>query len=259
MKSTLRRFIPAALLPGWGFACLLALGTALPAAETPAGSGLKPPSPLVRVPPVHPVELKRKFVSGSAVVECLVTEAGTVDDIKVISATQREFGEAAEEALRHWMFRPAERDGRPVALRINIPFDFTLPNDWIIENLLQREVFQEVHEDVIDAKELPSWPRPLQFILPKYPESLKGSGKYGKAVVSITINKEGKVMNPKIKKATYPEFVLPALIAASRLEFPPQIMANNVRIYVSMDLQFDFKAEPKDQPKDKPKEKSAKK
>jgi TonB family protein len=237
MKRALCRLISPAFL--------LLAGAALPAAETAVKQPIKPPDPIHRVSPVHPLELKKKFIAGKALVSCLITETGAIEEVKVVSATRPEFGQAAEEALRQWTFRPGEKDGQPVAVRINIPFDFALSNDWIIETLMQRSVFQEIHEDIIPARELPAWPRPLHILMPRYPESLQGSGKYGKAVVSIVINKEGRVMNPKIVKATYPEFVLPALVAAARLEFPPQVMANREHIYVAMDLQFDFKAEKK--------------
>lgn len=231
--------------------CLLGLalasffsGTACLAADEIVDSAkVKPPVATKRVTPVHPVELVKKLVNGQALVECVVTETGAVKEVKTLSATEPEFGLAAEAALWEWEFRPAEQEGRPVAVRLQIPFDFKLTLEQIINTALKRQVYQEIKDLIVPAKELPAWPRPVQFLLPRYPESLKGSGKYGKAVVSLVINKEGKVLNPTIVKTTYPEFILPALATAARLEFPPQVMANGVHIYVSMDIQFDFKAE----------------
>ena len=230
-----------------------------PGADAPENTKIKPPAPTKRVMPVHPAELQKKMVNGQALIECVVTETGAVQDVKTVSASQPEFGRAAEEALRQWEFRPGEQAGRPIAVRLQVPFDFKLTVEQILESALQRPLYREIKEPIIAARELPAWPRPVQFLLPRYPESLKGSGKYGKAVVSIVINKEGKVMNPTIVKVTYPEFILPALVTAAKLEFPPQIMANNERIYVSMDIQFDFKTDDtplikeKPKPKEKPK------
>lgn len=249
--------LPARLVSGFSprlglvVAALLAGGTNLLVAQQPGEAPVnKSPVPIKRVMPVHPKELQKKFLQGHAVVECVVTEKGTVEDVKTVSATQPEFGKAAEDAVRQWEFRPAERDGHPVAVRLQIPFEFTLTAEQIIETMLERKVFQEIKDIIVPAREMPSWPRPVQYLLPRYPETLKGSGKYGKAVVTIIINKEGKVMNPKIVKATYPEFMLPALVTAARLEFPPQVMANNEHIHVSMDIQFDFKPD-SDKPKGK--------
>lgn len=261
MKTNPGRSHPRILSPLWlALAVLFASGGALPAAEPAAETALKNPVPTKRIAPAHPPELVKNMVSGRAVVECLVTDTGAVRDVKVLTASRPEFGQAAEEAVRQWEFQPGEKGGRPVAVRLQIPIEFTLTAEQIIEAALGRPVFQEITDLIIPAREMPSWPRPVEFLLPRYPESLKGSGKYGKAVVSIVINKEGKVMNPKIVKATYPEFMLPALAAAARLEFPPQVMANNERVNVSMDIQFDYKAESdKPKPKAKEKEKPAKK
>lgn len=259
MKTNPGRPHPRILpLPCLALAALLAVGAPLPAQEPAAEAILKNPVSTKRVAPVHPLELAKNMVNGRAVVECLITDTGAVRDVKVLSASRPEFGQAAEEAVRQWEFQPGVKGGQPVAVRLQIPFEFTLSAEQVIEAAMGRPVFREINDLIIPAREMPSWPRPLEFLLPRYPESLKGSGKYGKAVVSIVINKEGKVMNPKIVKATYPEFMLPALAAAARLEFPPQVMANNEHVNVSMDIQFDYKAD-SDKPKPKEKEKPVKK
>jgi TonB family protein len=197
--------------------------------------------PTKRVKPIHPPELLKKMVNGQALVECLVTETGAVKEVKTVSASEPEFGLAAEDALWQWEFRPGEQDGRPVASRLQVPFEFKLSLEQIINMGLKRQVYREIKDLIVPAKELPAWPSPLRYLLPRYPDSLKGSGKYGKAVVSLVIDKDGKVLNPTIVKSTYPEFILPALATAARMEFPPQVMANGVHIYVSMDVQYDFK------------------
>lgn len=259
MKPIPRRpYARRTCLLGLALVALLTGAAVLSATETgtfaPETAKVKPPVPTKRVMPVHPAELQKKFTNGQALVECVVTETGAVEQVKTLSASLPEFGKAAEEALRQWEFRPGELAGKPVSVRLQVPFDFKLTVEQMLEAALGRTIFVEIHDVIIAARELPAWPRPLQFLLPRYPDSLKGSGKYGKAVVSIIINKEGKVMNPAIVKATYPEFMLPALVTAARLEFPPQVMANGVHIFVSMEIQFDYKADvDKPTPKEKPK------
>lgn len=252
--SPWRRRLP---LAGLVLAALLwaepALTAAEPAVEIPAAK-VQAPVIVKQVAPTHPPELKKKMRNGRAVIECVITATGELQDVKVASASEPEFGQAAEAAIRQWEFRPGEKAGQPVAVRLQIPFDFRLTPEQIIEAAVDRPVFVDITDVVIPARELPSWPRPNTFLLPRYPESLKGSGKYGKAVVSVIINKEGRVLNPTLVKASYPEFVLPALVTAAKLEFPPQVMANSERIHVSMDIQFDFKADA-EKPKAKPKKK----
>lgn len=208
-----------------------------------AGAKRKVQAPVATrtVAPIHPPGLKKELVNGEVVLECLVDVAGGVQEIKVIKESHPGFAAAAEEALRQWEFKPGAIDGQPAPVRIRVPFDFRLSPDEILSSIAGRPVYEEVKETVIPAQQLPSWPSPLRIYTPRYPPELLGTGKYGKVVVNITIDKEGKVINPRIVKSTYPEFIVPALITALQLQFPPQVMANREKIYVSMDIQWDIK------------------
>jgi TonB family protein len=229
-------------------AALLSLAAVLGASAaepvTPAGDAkrkVQAPVAIRTVPPVHPPGLKKDLISGEALLECLVDANGEVQDIKVIMESHPGFAAAAEEALQLWEFKPGSVNGEPAPVRIRVPFDFRLSLDEILSSIAGRPVYEEIKETVIPAQQLPAWPRPLQLRTPRYPPELADTGKYGKVVVNITIDKEGRVINPRIVKSTYPEFVIPALITALQLQFPPQVMANREKIYVSMDIQWDMK------------------
>ena len=222
-----------------------------PGAAAPAGRRVEPPVAVRTVPPVHPPELQKDLVNGDAVIEGLVDVDGHVLETDVVSATRPGFGQAAAEALRQWEFKPGTVDGQPAPLRVRVPFEFRLSPDQVLSVIAGRPVYREVDETIIPASQLPSWPQPQKFYTPRYPKELEGSGKYGKAVVNITIDKEGQVINPRIVKSTYPEFIIPAMVTALQLRFPPQVMADRKTIYVSMDIQFDFKVPEKDKAKAK--------
>lgn len=251
-----RGLLPALLLAGLASAFASAFASAGTVAlddaddASPASSASKrrveQPKAVRVVRPEHPPELKQNLVNGDAVIEGLVDAQGRVQETTIISETHEGFGEAAAEALRQWEFEPGTVDGQPAPLRVRVPFEFRLSPDQVLSIVAGRPVYREVDETVIPASQLPSWPRPIKFYLPRYPKELEGTGKYGKAVVNITIDKEGQVINPKIVKATYPEFALPALITALQLRFPPQVMADRKTIYVNMDIQFDFKVPDRD-------------
>lgn len=239
--------LPALRRLAGGLAVLLLLmmpatAPAEEAAPAPRRSKTVAPVATRTVAPEHPPELRNKLINGEAVLECLVDEQGEVHDIKVVSETHEGFAAAAEEALLQWKFNPGTLDGRPKAVRIVIPFDFRLSADQVLTTIAGRPVFAEIRDTIIPAQQMPEWPRPIEFYVPRYPPELAGSGKYGKAVVNVTIDKEGKVMNPRLVKATYPEFAMPALATAMQLRFPPQVMADGTKIHVNMDIQFDFQA-----------------
>lgn len=210
-------------------------------ASAPARPKSEAPAVLRRVAPVHPPELRQELANGDVMLECLVDENGRVSDVKVVSESRPGFAAAAEEALLKWEFKPGSTDGQPKAMRVKVPFEFRLSPDQILGVIAGRPVYAEIAETTIPANQMPSWPSPRQFYVPRYPPELLGSGKYGKAVINITIDTEGKVMNPRVVKATYPEFVMPSLVTALKLQFPPQVMADGVKVCVNMDIQFDFK------------------
>lgn len=238
--SALRR-IAAALALGLSVADLTGALTVEPGVTARRGK-VDPPVATRRVSPVHPPELAKELANGEAVVECVIGQDGSVREIHTLSASHPAFGPAAEEALGKWEFKPGSINGEPADIRIRVPFEFKLSPDQVLGVIAGRPVYAEITETIIPATQLPAWPRPLEFFIPRYPAEFEGTGKYGKAVVNITIDKEGKVMNPRLVKATYPEFIIPALVTALKLKFPPQVMADNKAVHVNMDIQFDFKA-----------------
>lgn len=228
------RATPRSLLSG-----ITLLLAALPVAraEEPAGS----PEATRTVAPEHPPELLARKVAGEAEIECVVGVDGRVSEARVASASQPEFGEAALAAVKQWEFKPGRKDGNPVAMRVTIPIEFQVPGEHPLEQFAKRRLFVAIEGDVVPAESMPNWPMPKQLLAPSYPEALRGTGKRGKAVVSVIIDRQGRVVNPRLVKATWPEFELPALAAAVSLEFPPQLGPGKNPVNVSMDLQFDFR------------------
>ena len=64
-------------------------------------------------------------------------------------------------------------------------------------------------------------PMPTKTVPPTYPKELKREGVSGMVTVSITVDENGAVQNPVVKKSTRPEFEEPALDAVSRWKFEP--------------------------------------
>lgn len=93
------------------------------------GANVQAPVPLRTVAPEYPYELKRSGVTGLVNVVCLVDEQGRVQEAAVEQSTHDAFAAPAVDALQRWTFQPARRDGQPVAMRVNIPVNFTLTDE----------------------------------------------------------------------------------------------------------------------------------
>jgi len=64
-------------------------------------------------PAAYPPTLASKGITGSAIISFTVASDGAVKDLKVESATEVAFGEAAVASASRWRFIPAMKDGRP--------------------------------------------------------------------------------------------------------------------------------------------------
>ncbi len=82
-------------------------------------------------------------------------------------------------------------------------------------------------------------PVPVRTVPPKYPESLKRDGIAGVVTVSCTIDEKGNVTDPKVVKASNPDFAAPALEALQKWKFKPAKKGGvPVPIKVAFPIQF---------------------
>ena len=90
----------------------------------PLRAEFEPPIPVRMVPPAFPADMREQLINGVVTVNCLVDSEGDVQDLKVEKFTNQAFVEPALAALRKWKFKPAQRDGDIVAVRVSIPIRF---------------------------------------------------------------------------------------------------------------------------------------
>ncbi|MGE6332771.1 M56 family metallopeptidase [Stenotrophomonas sp. NPDC077659] len=80
-------------------------------------------------PPSYPVGAFEKGQTGVVKLIVAVNEKGVATDVRVESATNPSVFEAASiAAARSWTFKPAMKDGKPVAAKLRIPITFAMDN-----------------------------------------------------------------------------------------------------------------------------------
>lgn len=84
------------------------------------------PIPVRQRRPIYPFELRRRGISGEAVVLFTVRSDGSVGDVSLVKATDIRFGQAAADCVAQWQFRPAAVQGRTVDCWMMVPIVFTL-------------------------------------------------------------------------------------------------------------------------------------
>jgi TonB family protein len=88
-----------------------------------AQSELEPMKLIRSVPPAYPPIAKVRRLSGQVVVEVKVGKDGKVTSPKFVSG-QPVFRDAAFDAVKQWVFRPAKLNGEPIEQTTQIKMDF---------------------------------------------------------------------------------------------------------------------------------------
>jgi protein TonB len=81
------------------------------------------PEAITKVAPSYPQGLRG--VEGTVIVQALVGADGRVKDT-IVQNSIPALDEAAVEAVRQWVFKPAMSGGKPVAVWVAIPVKFSV-------------------------------------------------------------------------------------------------------------------------------------
>jgi protein TonB len=77
------------------------------------------------VEPSYPMLAKQMKVQGAVILQTLISKAGTIDEIQVLSGPAI-LSAAAREAVRQWRFKPYLKGGQPVDSQARVTVNFTI-------------------------------------------------------------------------------------------------------------------------------------
>jgi TonB family protein len=84
------------------------------------------PAVIKRVEPVYPHDALAKGTEGKVWLKILVDTAGHPSQVEVLKSENQYFDQASITAAKQWIFSPALKDSKPVAVWITLPFKFKL-------------------------------------------------------------------------------------------------------------------------------------
>ena len=105
------------------FASALTACASLAHAQDPRPD-LKPPVVTHHVDAVYPAGAVVRGKHTDVVLAVTVDRDGNVSKVDVLQSGGKELDDAATAAVRQWRFKPATKDGQPIAARIRVPFHF---------------------------------------------------------------------------------------------------------------------------------------
>lgn len=78
--------------------------------------------------PRYTDEAREKKIQGIVQLDAVVLEDGTVGEVTVTKSLDDTYGldQAAVAALKQWLFKPGQKDGKPVPVLVSVEMSFRL-------------------------------------------------------------------------------------------------------------------------------------
>jgi TonB family protein len=202
------------------------LALALPAGADPAKAPADMPvsgAALLRTwaPPVYPPDALKERAGGMAVIRMVVDEKGNVASAHVLDASDPRFGESALAAAKKWVFSPALDEGRPVAMSMDAPVEFS-PDEAAHRG--KPGFLPPADQTPQPSPRTPG--KPNESYSADYPDALLDRDVSGIVRFSCTIAPDGQAVAVRVIVASHSDFVIPALKSLERWTFIPAMQGD---------------------------------
>lgn len=181
-----------------------------------------PPQAKRRVAPVYPFEMLVAGRSGWAEADFLVDHSGRAQFTNP-HGSDREFALAITAMVEASDFSPARKGKRPLMAPSIERYSF---NGEASLDLEARRILTEIRqggERIVATAALSARPTPIKQSTPVYPRGLKCDKQTGQAEIEFIINREGRVLFPRIISASHEDFGWAAATAVSQWRFQPPV------------------------------------
>lgn len=90
------------------------------------GGDVKAPVVISSVNPAYPEEAREARISGIVILEAVIDHTGIVKEVRVLKPLLHGLSEAAADAVKQWIFKPATLNGEAVDVLFNLTINFNL-------------------------------------------------------------------------------------------------------------------------------------
>jgi TonB family protein len=90
------------------------------------GDGVTLPEVVKEAKPVYTPGAMQRRVQGSVFMTAVILENGTVGDVTISKSLDEELDQEAIKAMKQWEFKPGTREGKAVAVQVEVEMTFTL-------------------------------------------------------------------------------------------------------------------------------------
>jgi TonB family protein len=94
--------------------------------DSPTDPSIKPPRALHTPEPRYSASARAQKIEGTVTISAIISADGHPYSVKVIKSLEPSLDANAIEAIKKWKFAPATKDGRPIAVRLNVDMSYHL-------------------------------------------------------------------------------------------------------------------------------------
>jgi len=204
---------------------------ALPRQETvyQPGNGVKVPVPIKRDDPKYTDAARLAGIQGNVELDIVVLANGTVGDVRVTKSLEAGLDAQAILSAKQWLFKPAMKDGSPVAMIVGLVVEFKLPQvpasapvvlPGVLDGHGKEFYFFNYPNGQANAQGLVP-PKPIKQVTPKYTSDALRAKIQGDVEVEIIVLTDGTVGDVRVTKSLDAGLDEQAIAAARQWRFQP--------------------------------------
>jgi TonB family protein len=187
----------------------------------------KAPEVTKQVQPKYPDAAMKDTAEGTVWTKAWIDESGNVAKAVIQKSDARVFEQAALDAVKQWTFKPATKDGKPIATWVSIPFRFKIkagggPTDYTQPGMAplfimvdQRPGYKAMRQHPFLIGQSPSVTNEW------YPESAIKDKFEGMVMLKLTVNVAGRVERVEVEGHAREDIDSAAVQLARTLTFIP--------------------------------------
>ena len=206
------------------------------------GGSVSAPRVLTDVKPKYTADALRNKISGKVMLECVVRADGMPSDIRVTQSLDRELDAEAIKALEQWRFRPGEKDGKAVNVKVDIEMTFTLraKDTAAAEPPIPAEA--PAPDVIYKPGNGVSAPVLVKDVKPFYPPAAMTARVQGAVTLQCVVLKDGSVGDVRVTRSLDPDIDREASETLKKWTFKPGMKDGQpVAVQVEVEMTFTLK------------------
>jgi TonB family protein len=197
------------------------------------------PDAIKKVQPKYPAAASKDSIEGAVWLKLWIDETGTVAQVNIVKSNAEGFDEPAIAAAKQWTFKPAMKDGKPVAVWVTIPFRFKLQEKQSDKSVPLPGTTETKQKPPGEDLKVDKNPEAIKRVNPKYPEQAFQDGIEGTVWTKMWIDASGNVVEANVSKTDTDVFNEAAIDAGRQWKFKPALLHGKpVAVWITVPFRF---------------------